>query len=221
MHLAGAGSAGHSGRVPVPPSSPPSTPPAGAAEPPDDGPTDDGSAEAAGDSAVRPRRRFGWGTLGVLVVVVGLIVMWGYAFFATPPAPGRIEGSSFPTDAERICAAAKADLERVPRSITVKTSAERAALVDQGTDILDRMLDQLAAAAPTQEPGATITREWIQDWRTYDTNRRDYAQRLRTDPNARFYVSQSTRDSAQITAAVDRLARVNGMEACTVPDDVG
>lgn len=211
----------------MPPSSPPSTPPADPAdpaEPSDDGandPVGPGDAGPRGRTAERPRRRFGWGTLGVLVVVLGLGAMWAYAFFGTPPAPGRIEGSTFPTEAERICAAAKADLERVPRSITVKTSAERAALVDQGTDVLDRMLDQLAAAAPTQEPGATIAREWIQDWRTYDANRRDYAQRLRTDPNARFYVSQSTRDSAQITAAVDRLARVNGMEACKVPDDVG
>lgn len=157
----------------------------------------------------------------MLLVVVGLTAMWAYALFGRPAVPGKLEDSDFPATAEQICTDSRAQLDQVPRSISVRSSAERAALVDQGTDILQGMVDRLAAAAPTTEPGRTIVAEWLDDWRTYLANRRDYAQRLRQDPNARFYVTQSERDSSQITAALDRLAKVNQMEACTVPDDVG
>jgi hypothetical protein len=161
------------------------------------------------------------GGVAVLVLVVALTAMWAYALFGRPEVPGRLDDAAFRAAAEQTCARARAALDEVPRSFTARTAAERADLVVRGTDILSTMIDELAAQAPTTEPGRAVVTEWLADWRTYLDDRRDYADRLRTDPDARFYVSQSDRDKRQITAAVDRLANVNQMTSCTVPDDVG
>lgn len=177
------------------------------------------SPSAAPDEA--PRRRVTLGGVAVLVVVVALTAMWAYALFGRPDVPGRLDDADFRTAAEQTCARARTALDEVPRSITARTSAERADLVVQGTDILAGMVDELAAQTPSADPGRTVVTEWLADWRTYLGDRREYAERLRSDPDARFYVSQSDRDKRQITAAVDRLANINQMPSCTVPDDVG
>ena len=49
----------------------------------------------------------------------------------------------------------------------------------------------------------------------------EYAAQLRIDPNARFAVTQSDRDKAQITKAIDLFATVNVMGSCVTPDDLG
>ena len=60
--------------------------------------------------------------------------------------------------------------------------------------------------------------EWIADWRTYLGDREAYADALRTDPEARLYVT--AKDREQVTEYIDAFAADNHMPACATPIDV-
>lgn len=157
----------------------------------------------------------------IAVFIAAMVAMWGYAFFWPQQVPGRLDDTSFPTAAEPVCHRHRVELDGLPRSISVRTPEERGDLVDQGTSILAAMVNELRGLIPTTEPAQSMVTEWLADWDTYLEDRRDYAQRLRGDANARFYVTQSDRDNKQITQAVDRFAAVNAMPSCGIPNDVG
>ena len=59
---------------------------------------------------------------------------------------------------------------------------------------------------------------WIADWRTYLDDRAAYADALRTDPEARLYVT--AKDHEQVTEYIDAFAADNHMAACATPIDV-
>ncbi len=181
------------------------------------------TAPGAAGAATRPRSRGARlaGRLAIAVFIVTMTAMWGYALFWPQKVPGRLDDTSFPVAAEPVCRQHRRELEGLPRSITVRTPAERADLVDRGTAILAAMVRELRDLTPATEPARAMVTEWLADWDTYLDDRRDYGERLRGDANARFYVTQSDRDNKQITQALDRFAAVNSMPSCGIPDDVG
>jgi hypothetical protein len=61
--------------------------------------------------------------------------------------------------------------------------AERADIVDRATDIVEQMVDDVVAVAPTDEKGQAIVPDWEADYRTYLQNRRDFAEELRGGEN--------------------------------------
>ena len=180
-------------------------------------PDDRAPAEPTADGPGRRRWMF-WGAVAIMMAMAG---MWAYAFLAPQDVPGRMDSTAFPDAAEPRCAETLTTLAALPRSFDVADATERADLVDTATDELTSMVDDLEALVPETEPEQQMVTEWLADWRAYLTNRRDYAERLRTDEDARFYVDQSDRDGVQITNALDRFATVNAMASCAVPDDVG
>ncbi|MCX7621411.1 MAG: hypothetical protein N2037_11280 [Acidimicrobiales bacterium] len=153
--------------------------------------------------------------------ILTMAALWAYAFFWPQDVPGRLDDPAFPVAAQPVCQRYRAQLDALPRSISVRTPSERADLVDQGTDILSAMHAELLKLVPTTEPTHRMVSEWLADWAIYLEDRREYADRLRQDVNARFYVTKSDRDNKQITQAVDRFAAVNAMPSCGIPNDVG
>jgi hypothetical protein len=174
------------------------------------------------------RRRLGlW--LGGLVVVT-MLGMWAYIFVYhasgawRSETPGRMDDASYGASAELACQAAQRRTAALPEAFEAATAAERADVVAAVNTELAVLVDELDALEVT--PGAegsaadrTMADEWVADWRTY-LDRRDYVERLRDDPRARFYVTQSDRDEVQITEAIDRFAAVNQMPSCITPDDL-
>ena len=85
--------------------------------------------------------------------------MWVYAFFASKKAVNRIDDRAWAERAETICARANdraARAGRLPRSIdepATRRCSPNAAIVDQATDILERMLDEVVAVEPSDEQG--------------------------------------------------------------------
>jgi hypothetical protein len=150
--------------------------------------------------------------------------MWVYAFFGDHGVPGRLEDPVFPALAEPVCRSTQIRIDELPRADQTPTAGARADVVDQGTAELQAMLDQLRTLVPAR--GATTDQEidsvtqWIEDWQVYVQDRRDYTAQLRVDPMTRFAVTQSERDNRQVTSALDRFAEINGMPACTIPDDL-
>ena len=160
------------------------------------------------------------GRIAIVVMVLGIALMWIYAFFGKHDVPGRLADKTFPTAAAPICQATLDKIEALPKANETRTPAQRADVVDQSSGYLDAMLADLRTKVPANEPEHGIVTQWLDDWTTYVQDRRDYTAQLRVDPNVRFAVTQSDRDKTQITKGIDHFADVNFMLACSVPDDL-
>ncbi|MCU0269408.1 MAG: hypothetical protein MUF83_12280 [Acidimicrobiales bacterium] len=186
--------------------------------------TSDASAPREPTDAGTAPRRWTPARLVVLAIVVGLVVMWGYALFVYPATnpnqPGELADEVFAAAAETRCAQAATVIAALPPAYETPTPDERADAVDAATDEYQRMLDDLAAIAPTDPDDRAKVDEWLADWGTYVANRRDYAERLRVDPDARLYVTENENDGTQITRSIDHFATINEMASCVTPGDI-
>jgi hypothetical protein len=155
----------------------------------------------------------------IVGLVLALAAMWAYAFFGDIPVPGRLDDRTFPAAAEPICARGRAGLDTLPRAFEATDASARADVVDRATTMLEAMVADLRPVVPA---GADHDRldQWLDDWDTYNRDRRDYSARLRQDPTARFWLTQSDRDKRQINEALDNFAKVNAMASCATPEDV-
>jgi hypothetical protein len=176
-----------------------------------------------GTPTLEDERRSPWRRVSqavILVMVVGIVVMWIYAFFGEVPVPARLDDTAFPTAAEPVCARARAEIDRLPKAFETSDHRDRADVVDRGTAALDAMVRDLRALVPAAQPTHDRLQLWLDDWDTYLRDRRDYTARLRDDPAARFYLTQSEHDRSQINRSLDNFARVNAMASCATPEDV-
>lgn len=166
-----------------------------------------------------PARFLTWGRVGVVLAVVSTVGLWGYAFLWPQPVFGKLDDTTFPVAAEGVCAPVRSAVNALPRANESVDHVDRAATIDLATNQLDALLLRLDPLPRGNEKSARSIGEWLEDWRIYVANRRDYANRLRTDKSARFYVAQSDRDRRGITDAIDRFANTNKMPSCaTMPD---
>lgn len=173
---------------------------------------------------VRRRRRLGPGALVAILVTVGVLGMWAWVFAYhlggswKEDQPGRIADEQFTSAAEARCAEAQAQVAALPPPWQTPTPDERADTVDTSVIVFQSMVDDLGRL-PVSANQDRIN-EWLADWQRYVDDRASYAGRLRVDPDTRFYVTQSDRDDRQITLAIDRLAKGNGMPSCATPGDL-
>lgn len=162
------------------------------------------------------------GRIAIVVMVVGLVAMWAYAFLGHPDVPGQLADPAFAKAAEPICKATKDQIDTLPKAFATPDAAQRAGVVDQATGELEQMVRDLRAkldlaSAPGDRDKVV---PWLDDWDRYNLDRREYTVALRADPSTRFIVTQSERDKVQITGALDRFAKINNMASCIIPDDL-
>lgn len=161
-----------------------------------------------------------WGRGLAIVVIVLIAAMWIFAVYeARQPPPERMDDAAVSQQAEAICAPIMAQFAALPQAFTMTSAAERAEVIDQSDALLTTMVGQLRALEPVTERDVTMYTEWVQDWTTYLGDRADYSTRLRQDSNARFYVTDKSKD--QITDPIDRFAKANRMPSCLSPQDLG
>lgn len=168
-----------------------------------------------------PTRRRATLVLGASVVIICL-GLWVYALFVYDPGRlvDELADRRFPTAAEKVCAAAIEELDRLPAANTAGSAAERAVVVEEANAILTAMVTDLQPLAPGGDGvEAEAVREWLGDWERHLEDRRDYARSLREDPDARF--TESVKGTRQLSRAIDGFAEVNRMESCSTPGDVG
>lgn len=184
--------------------------------------------EAADPDPVRSPPRWRWRRLGVAAVVLSFVGIWGYVMYLTV-----VEGREEPRDrladtdwtraADAACARSTPAFEAIPFASEADTPAERADYLERGTDELERMVERLDDLPPpdTAEEAAAVER-WLDDYRAYLVDRREYAaaQRDPDDPRYDEPFSVTDRGGYQIDVLIDDFAAVNHMEACETPDDV-
>jgi hypothetical protein len=159
-----------------------------------------------------------WAAIGTCVAIVGL---WAfvYVWAARAKPVDKLGDPTFAHQAQKVCATTIARLAALPQASASKTNVARAAVVVQTNEELAQMLDQLEHIAPRTGTDGRMVRAWLDDYHTYLSNRVSYAQRLRTDPAARFYEAEK-QPGEQISIPIDTLATANGMNSCTAPEDL-
>jgi hypothetical protein len=162
------------------------------------------------------------GRAAATVAVGAMVVMWLYVLYLAvgpgrQPPPDRLDDPAFGRAAQDVCSEALDDVAELPRAVQADTAGERADTIVRANARFGAMLDDLAPLAPAGEDGEIVA-AWIADWRTYLDDREAYADALRTDPDARLFVT--ARDREQITEYIDAFAADNRMPACGTPIDV-
>ena len=161
----------------------------------------------------------------IIAVAVAFATFWIWAlFFASKEAINKIGDRAWAERAEGICAAAEE--QRLELAVNVEFDpddptllARHAALIDQATDIVERMLDDVVAVEPTDEKGAEIVPLWEADYRTFIQNRRDYTARLRDGDTAPF--TETAVDGIPISEKIEQFAGDNEMDSCAPPHEQG
>jgi hypothetical protein len=166
------------------------------------------------------------GRLVVIVLACALVSMWGYVLYLAfgpgrQPPIDRLDDPAFAEAAEERCASALEDVDRLPVASASHTAAERADVLARANGAYTAMLDDLDDLAGLAPAGDQRRRakEWLADWRTYLGDRENYADALRTDPDARLLVSAKPGQGQQITGWIDEFANANRMPSCVSPTD--
>lgn len=155
-------------------------------------------------------------------MVILLAVMWVYAFFLAPrESINRVGDRQWSTRAEDICFQARLDLAQLSdtrRIGSVEDLQIRARLVEQATDILEQMLEDVFASSPVDDKGLAISGMWRVDYRIYLSDRREYVDLLRSGQNPPF--AETRAEGIPLSEKLGTFARANNMNSCAPPIDL-
>lgn len=159
------------------------------------------------------------------ILVAGFAAFWIWAlFFASKESVNRIDDRAWAARGEQICLEATEERLELTDLRTIVDGGpelirERAGILDEATDVLDRMVDDLVAVTPTDLKGQQIVPQWEADYRTYIQDRRNYADELRrTGENEPFYETEV--DAIPISERIATFAVDNEMPSCAPPYDL-
>ena len=161
--------------------------------------------------------------LGAIVIVLAVFWVWAL-FFASKEAVNKIDDRAWAARAEQICVDATAERLELANLTRIDQGGpdlirERARIVDESTDIIEQMLDDIVAVTPADEKGQAIVPLWEADYRTYLADRRTYARQLReSGENLSFY--ETAENGIPITERIATFAGDNEMASCSPPIDL-
>ena len=160
--------------------------------------------------------------IGLGTVIALMIAMWFYAFFLSPrESINRVGDRTWSSRAEEICLASRTELGELADTRRIQSTEDlliRADLVDEATNILDRMIGDVFRVLPTDDKGRAISEMWRRDYLTYLEDRRSYIGLLREGVNEPFSETQS--EGIPLSEKLGTFARANDMDSCAPPSDL-
>jgi hypothetical protein len=163
------------------------------------------------------------GRVLVIVAIVAITLLWFYILSGAPKrnSPDYLQDRAFVTRTAHRCADTRRAINKLPPADTSKTPEARAAVVDEATADLQKMVDDIGNDLPKDAKGQRIVKAWLADWDHYLANRTDYAERLRKDAQAKFYVDEKPGVGDSYDAVVKNFADTNNIPDCDPTLDVG
>lgn len=147
--------------------------------------------------------------------IVLLVVFWVWAlFFASKEAVNKVGDTAWAARAEAICVEYDVELRPIETQ-RVADLAGRADLVDESTDLLGRMLDDIVAVLPTDPKGEAIVPDWAREYRILLQDRYRYADQLRSGQNVAF--AETAVSGVPITERIEKFTLDNEMPTCAPP----
>ena len=160
--------------------------------------------------------------IGLGTVIALMITMWFYAFFLSPrESINRVGDRTWSSRAEEICLASRTELGELADTRRIQSTEDlliRADLVDEATNILDRMIGDVFRVLPTDDKGIAISEMWRRDYLTYLQDRRSYIGLLREGVNEPF--SETQAEGIPLSEKLGTFARANNMDSCAPPSDL-
>lgn len=151
----------------------------------------------------------------VIGSIVLLAVFWVWAlFFAPRESINKVRDRDWAVRAETICVSYSDRFTALDDRASVDLVV-RADLVDESTDLLGEMLDEVVAVSPADDKGKAIVPDWEADYRTLLQDRYNYADRLRAGENVPF--SETPVEGVPITERIERFAADNEIDSCAPP----
>lgn len=160
--------------------------------------------------------------LGCISVAIAAFWVWAL-FFPPKQSVAKVSDVEWTQRAVVVCETANirrnelADTRRI-EDVGAGALAERADLIDRATDIIDDMIDELEATAPTIGDDRRLVETWIGYYRTLMDDRRDYTVVLRAGDNPPF--PESVIDGSPISEYINDFTVANRMKACSAPADL-
>ncbi len=170
------------------------------------------------DEHYRPKK---WALGAGIGFFVLMAIFWTLIFsgYFTHRNPDELYDRAWVDAAGEICAPAARTVRNLPNASTSKTPADRSALLNRGTAALEPMVDRLAALpAPDEESDRIVVNGFLEDWRIYLQDRRNFADALLTDPTAQPLMSEV--HGGWVSDAIDIMATINQIPDCATPDDM-
>lgn len=169
-----------------------------------------------------PGRRWVRAVLGL--ICLGLAAFWVWALFFPPTKESvvLISDSSWSERAEGICREANLsrdelmDLTRIDDAGT-DALARRADIIDEATEIVEGMVDEILVVRPTGTEDARLVETWEKLYRTLIDDRRLYADELRAGTNDPF---AETMIESPVSSYLNDFATGNRMLSCKAPMDL-
>lgn len=167
--------------------------------------------------------------LGLCCVLVAL--MWGYyLFFADGKGVYRLQDTTWREKAIPICEAARTQREALADTgggiitePTLEQMRERADLVDQSTDIVETMLDDIMAIPVDNDRDRQILAVFENRYRMVIADRRRYAEQLRNGENVDYTETVDPEAGGPVSNVVfDFTAGVksNNVPECSPPTEL-
>ena len=179
-------------------------------------------ADAVSGESKLPRSLRTWVTRIAVTAALASTLLWIgaiiYGAVGEPHLAGWLDDRTFPTAAEPICKAARADLAAFPPAHESPSPAARAETIRQTTARLQAMIDELRAKVPATADAKWINM-WLDDWGVHLDDRLDFARRL-DENGAKEEFFESTKENTQISKSLDAFAETNKMDDCGTPGDV-
>ncbi len=171
--------------------------------------------------------------LGKIVIILCCLIvasMWGYYFlFASEKGVYQIEDTSWRLSAKKICAAASVEREALADTSggnitnpTVEQMRQRADLVDQSTDILERMLGDIVAIEVDNTDDRIRLDFFDENYRILLSDRRRYTASLRAGNDVPY--NETVVGGGPVTNVIsDFTAGVKGnnVPECSPPGELG
>jgi hypothetical protein len=170
------------------------------------------------DKELRTVRR--WRVVGVAAILaMALFWLWIFSGAAKKENPDRVQDRAWVERAEATCAQTMARIERRSRTAGDEDQDVRADAIDESTDELHAMLDELRAPPPENAADREVVDPWLADWEKLLGDRETYADAVRENPDARFLTTEKFGDALDDVVAT--FATVNDMPSCGPAGDVG
>ena len=161
-----------------------------------------------------------------LLAIVSLTIaaFWIWALFFPPKeSVAKLSDEAWTERAESICRDANLARNELADSRRLDDVGEgaldqRADLIDRATDIVEQMLDDVAAVTPTGPDDIALVETWLSYYRILVSDRRDYTDVLRSGENPPF--PEAMIDGAPVSEYINDFTVANRMKACSSPADL-
>lgn len=161
-----------------------------------------------------------WTVVGVTVFLL-IVLMWIWIFSGAPRKqnPDYLDDRAWVEDAEDTCAATQEEIDERTADAGNQDLEARADAIDASTDDVEAMLADLRDPLPDNASDRSVVEPWLADYANLVEDRREYADAVRVNADARFYTTEKFSDP--LNRVVQTFAETNEMKSCIPAGDVG